>query len=129
MHQVRTAHARNAFRWVAFWWCCKLLGLGVALALIVAAVVRVDCELLWLGFGVLLFSLVCGLLRVFQCRSARCPLCAVPVMAWMGCSKHRQARRLFGSYRLRVALSILFLGHFRCQFCNEPTTLKAKNPH
>lgn len=57
---------------------------------------------------------------------AGCPLCRTPVLAPMGCVKHRKARRLLGSYKLRVALSIMFKETFRCPYCNEPTAMEVR---
>lgn len=57
---------------------------------------------------------------------ARCPLCfSQPLMA-RGCAKSRKARRLFLSYQLRVAVSLLFQGYFRCPYCGEPTEMKVR---
>ena len=53
-----------------------------------------------------------------------CPLCCTPVLAPKGCTKHRDAKKLMGSHRLRVALAILFPNRFRCPYCNESTALE-----
>lgn len=55
-----------------------------------------------------------------------CPLCRTPVLAPIECAKHRKARRLFGSYKLRVALAIIFKDRFRCPYCNERTAMEAR---
>lgn len=57
---------------------------------------------------------------------AGCPLCMTPVLAPMGCAKHCKAKRLLGSYKLRVALSIMFKERFRCQYCNELTAMEVR---
>ena len=56
----------------------------------------------------------------------RCPLCLTPVLATKGCSKHRNARTLLGSHRLRVAMSVLFKGRFYCPYCHEPSVLEVR---
>lgn len=69
------------------------------------------------------------LMLIFQWASAsraRCPLCLTPSLARKNCSKNRNAKRLLGSYRLRVATSIMFQNHFRCPYCNEPTVLEVR---
>ncbi len=58
---------------------------------------------------------------------AGCPLCRTPVLAPMGCVKHRKARRLLGSYKLRVAFAIIFRERFRCPYCNETTEMEARD--
>ncbi len=76
----------------------------------------------WLMATFLLLFLLRGVLA----RSCRCPLCRVAVLGSPGCSKNRAARRLLGSYRLRVCLTTLFRGCFRCPYCNEPVALEAR---
>ena len=46
------------------------------------------------------------------------------------CSKHRDAKKLMGSHRLRVALAIVCKNQFRCPYGNESTTLELRHsPH
>jgi hypothetical protein len=56
----------------------------------------------------------------------RCPLCLVPSLAKKNCSKNRNAKRLLGSYRLKVSSSIILHNNFRCPYCNEPTVLEVR---
>lgn len=56
----------------------------------------------------------------------RCPLCMVPPLLNLGCSKHQTAETLFGSHRLTVALSILFKSSFCCPYCGEPTAMEVR---
>ena len=58
-----------------------------------------------------------------------CPLCWTPVFAPKGCTKHREARKLMGSHRLRVALAVLFRNQFRCPYCNESTAMELRCSH
>lgn len=58
---------------------------------------------------------------------AFCPLCMVPSMASKSCQKNRKARKLLGSYRTRVALSMMFRGHFVCPYCGEPTCVQVRD--
>lgn len=56
-----------------------------------------------------------------QRSSLRCPLCLVPVWAGKKCQKHRKAKPALGiSYRLGVAVAVIFRGHYRCPYCGEP---------
>lgn len=55
-----------------------------------------------------------------------CPLCSTPVLSQRSCNKHRNARPLFFSYKLRVALSALLTNSFRCPYCNEPSVLEVR---
>lgn len=62
-----------------------------------------------------LFSLF-NLLSASKCR---CQLCQVAMMLRMGCNKNSKAKSLFGSYRLRLALGVLFKNSYRCPACGE----------
>ncbi|MCX8496259.1 MAG: hypothetical protein ORN51_08770 [Akkermansiaceae bacterium] len=59
-------------------------------------------------------------------QRTKCPLCMVPVMGSPSCVKHRRTRKLFGSYRFRVALSSLFAGYFTCPYCQEVTSMEVR---
>lgn len=56
----------------------------------------------------------------------RCPLCLCSVLSEKGCCKHREAKSFLGSYRLRVALAVVFKGSFRCPYCDEPSVLEVR---
>jgi hypothetical protein len=77
---------------------------------------------LWL-LGAALLMLVCQWVVAARCR---CPLCLGPPLARKDCVKHRGATRLFGSYRLRVAHSIIWQGCFRCPYCGETTVMEVR---
>lgn len=75
------------------------------------------------------FVIPAFILPVFQwivASGAGCPLCRTPVLAPRSCMKHRRARTVFGSHRLRVALAVLLKNRFRCPYCNESTTLELR---
>ena len=57
----------------------------------------------------------------FVSAKARCPLCMTPPLHPKRCQKNHRAGRLFGSYRLKVATSVMFLNHFQCPYCGEQT--------
>ena len=58
---------------------------------------------------------------------AKCPLCTNPPLTPRRCTKHRNAKRLFGSYRLKVAMSVFFNDSFVCPHCGEPTLLEVRD--
>ena len=121
MHQLRTHAACRRFRWAALWFVAKCLLVLIALPILLLAFVQTDWQLTLMGLSILATAGVSSLIRIILGQSARCPLCMVPVFLGNGCSKHRSARTILGSHRLRLALAILFLGHFRCPYCGEPT--------
>lgn len=85
-----------------------------------------DRHLTMLGSGLLIASILLFVAQWFAASEAACPLCGTPVLAPMGCMKHRKARRLLGSYKLRVAIGVIFTESFRCPYCNEPTAMDVR---
>lgn len=77
----------------------------------------------WVALAVALFCMVTNFLLSGRLR---CPLCMVPPLASRRCSKHRSATKLFWSYKLKVAHSIIFRNSFRCPYCGEPTVMEAR---
>lgn len=77
------------------------------------------------GIGILLAGLI-TIIQWIIANRANCPLCMTPVLGLKNCTKHRHAKTLFGSHRLRTSLSILFRGSFRCPYCNEPSEMSVR---
>ncbi len=98
----------------------------VFLGLLVAALVMGRND--WLAYaGIALAGcLICGLLNFMMSGRLRCPLCMVPPLLNRRCSRHRTAKKLFGSHKLRVAHSIIFKDSFRCPYCGEPTAMAVR---
>ncbi len=48
-----------------------------------------------------------------------CPNCRSQILRSNRCAKHRMAKKLLGSYSLRLAFQIVFTNAFLCQFCNQ----------
>jgi hypothetical protein len=128
MHRPRHAHTIRNLRIAAFLLCLKRLLIPVGLVLLLGSALRHDLRWAVAGAGVLGLSVGITFVQWIFSSSAKCPLCMMPPLGRRGCSRNRDAKRLLGSYRLRVALSILLKGRFRCPFCNEPTVLRLK-PH
>ncbi len=107
--------------------CLKFLLLPAAIALVITSIARSDIDMviiaLWLGGT----ALVLIVIQWITATRTRCPLCMTPVLAKKGCSKHRHSRKLFGSYRLRVATSVLTKGRFTCPYCNEPSAMEVRH--
>jgi hypothetical protein len=75
-----------------------------------------------LGAGFLLF-----IGQWITASRARCPLCTIPPLLRKGCQKNRQSKRVFGSYRMRVAMTVLLRGSFQCPYCGESTKLRVRD--
>ena len=99
-----------------------LASAGILLLSIVAS----DQQLMIYGSSLVAVCLVLMIAQWIAASHAGCPLCRTPVLAPMGCAKHRKAKRLLGCYRLRVAFAIMFTERFRCPYCNEPTSMDVR---
>jgi hypothetical protein len=126
MHRLRSASIVRRLRFAAFFLSLKvLLALSSFLVLVVGSF-QIDRELTGVGLGLGMLAALSGGLRFCASSHTCCPLCMTPVLSNRSCSKHRRARKVFGSYRLLVALSILFRNSFRCPYCNEQTAMKVR---
>jgi hypothetical protein len=81
--------------------------------------------MLWAGATVVA-GLLCMFSAFIMSNRLRCPLCMVPPLQNRRCAKHNNVPTTLGSHRLRVALSILFIGSFRCPYCGEPTAMEVR---
>ena len=123
MHHLRSSSDVRHFRFAAFLLFLICLLAPVAAGLLVQSLWLGNFQLTMAGSGVALLSCFLVIPLLTQGYHTNCPLCWTPVLASMACSKHRDARKLMGSHRLRVALAILFKDQFRCPYCNESTAL------
>ena len=123
MHHPRSISAARRLRLA----CMLLLGSRlltiVAGGLLLFSLHAHDRHLMILGSGFLVIGCMLIIAQWVSASHAGCPLCRTPVLAPMRCMKHRRARSLLGSYRLKVALAIMFKERFRCPYCNESTAL------
>ena len=80
----------------------------------------------WLYASLGLVGLWVLSLVVFYIKGSelRCSLCMTQLWSGKKCQKHRNAKALLGSYRLAVALSVIFKNQYRCPYCGEPFSAK-----
>ena len=128
MHHPRSTTDILRFRLAA----CLLVGNGllalVAAGFLIRSLMTHNFQWTMLGSGFVVLMLLMVIAQWIAASRTRCPLCCTPVLAPMRCAKHRRARTVLGSHRLRVALAILFKNHFRCPFCNEVTGMEVRQP-
>ncbi len=105
----------------------KCLLTPAAAGVLVHSLIIHDSKLSVIGVGMLLSVGLVVLLQWSVSNRANCPLCLTPVLANKDCVKHRNAKTLLGSHRLRVAVSLLFTRRFRCPYCGEPTLLEPRH--
>jgi len=124
MHHLRSASNVRQFRLAAFLLFSICLLAPVAAGLLVQSMLLGNFHLTMAGSGVAVVSFILVIPIWTQGYHTNCPLCWTPVLAPRSCAKHRDAKKLMGSHRLRVALAILFRNRFRCPYCNESTALE-----
>jgi hypothetical protein len=126
MHKLPNRSSTIRFRLAALLICAKTILIFSTLAIYAYAFVTHNREFAMIGLILTAAVLAVFLFRFLFASSCHCPLCRVPVLSQNSCSKNNKARNLLGSYRLRIALQILFKNRFRCPYCNETTELKPR---
>lgn len=126
MHHPRSISDVRSLRLASLLLLGNRLLILTAGCLLLVSVFANDQHLMAYGSVLVAVSLVLIVAQGIVASHAGCPLCRTPVLAPMGCVKHRKARRLLGSYKLRVALAIMFKERFRCPYCNEPTAVTVR---
>jgi hypothetical protein len=126
MHRPRSSRVVTAMKWGSWLFlCASILLLATVLVLGFAFYNGQKSILLPALIGVFLALSLLLAYRLVS-SSARCPLCATPVLLHNGCQKNKKAEPLMGSYRFRVARDIALLGAFRCPYCGEDSLCMVK---
>ena len=129
MHRLPNRYAVARFRFAALLLLGKwalVTGSAVMLAYSLCVAnprgTQLSVGLIWCAVGI-------SVLQWLLAGRARCPLCVGHPLAHETCATHRSIRPLFGSHQMRVAISVVFKGWFRCPYCGEPTAIAARHPH
>lgn len=126
MHHLPSRYAVTRFRSAAALLLLKwVLVVSSAVCLGCSALVA-NRDLAHLAIGLIGLVVPVTLVQWLTATRARCPLCIGHPLAHRACATHHGTRRLFGSYRLRVAVAVLFRGSFRCPYCGEPTVIEVR---
>jgi len=127
MHRFQSRSTIVRFKFASLLLCLKWLLAPVAAGLLVYSIIKHDMDLTWVAIGLGGATIFTLIMQWILASRTRCPLCLTPVLATKGCSKHRHAKTVLGSYRLRVSLAVLFKGSFRCPYCNEPSIMEVRD--
>ncbi len=127
MHQFRSKSTILRFKVASLLLCSLCLLAPLASMIFLYAVFHDDRKLAYIGIGIGIAAALSTVSQWILAARARCPLCLTPVLAPKNCAKHRRARTFLGSYRLRVALSILFKNTFLCPYCSEKSAMKIRS--
>jgi hypothetical protein len=124
----RLPHEQHLFRYrlASALLLVKWLIIPGSLAFLGHAVIVGNRDRVHLALGLVALTLMVLVVQWFIATKCRCPLCLGTPLARKACVMHRNATRLFGSYRLRVAHSIIWKGYFRCPFCGETTLMEVR---
>lgn len=126
MHHPRTISDVRRLRIASLLLLGNRLLILAAAGMLLVSLLASDQQLMVAGSSLVAVSFALIIVQWIAASRAGCPLCRTPVLAPMRCVKHRRARRLLGSYQLRVALAIMFTGRFRCPYCNEHTAMESR---
>ncbi len=126
MHKFSSNYSIRRIRLAALLLGAKYLLSAAAAGVLLYSLMISDQELANYGLVIMAAAILAVISQWMVARRASCPLCMTSVLARKGCAKHRTARPLLGSHRLRVAFSVLFLGRFRCPYCGEASLLQVR---
>lgn len=127
MHRLPSSRSIFIFRIAALLlWLIIILPL-TGIGVLIYGAVHKQGDIVMLGASLIILTGVVLVLQMMVATHTRCPLCITPVLANKNCAKNKKSKRFLGSYRLRVATSILFRSHFRCPYCSEPTAMVVRD--
>lgn len=126
MHRFPSKSVIIRFKIAAFLLCLLFTIIPVVAGTLAYSIMTDNPGLTKVGIGLLGFSVLLAFFQWLIALRTRCPLCMTPVLASKRCSKHRHARTLLGSHRLRVAVAILFRNSFKCPYCHESAEMEVR---
>lgn len=131
MHRLPSDSTVKRIRLISLLVCAKCLMTPAAVGMLLCAFTITNFKLALIGSALLGMTGMLVMMQWMLAMRVKCPLCMTPVLGNRECAKHRNALTFLGSHRLRVAISVLCLNHFRCPYCGEYCEVKsrARRPH
>lgn len=126
MHRFSNEGSVFRFRLAAVLLLAKWSLVPISITFLLYTILLDHRELVIAALGVIGLTVVVAIIQWLTSSRCRCPLCIGLPLSRTATVKNRNAQRLFGSHRLRVAHSVFFKGYFRCPYCNEPTAMEAR---
>jgi hypothetical protein len=127
MHRFPSKSVIARFKFAALLLCFGFLMVPVVAGTLAYSIMTDDAGLTKIAIALLALTVLVGILQCLVAARTRCPLCMTPVLASKRCSKHRNARTLLGSHRMRVAVAILFRNGFKCPYCHESSEMEVRS--
>ena len=129
MHRLSNEGSVLRFRIAAVLLLAKWLLVPASVGFLLYTILLDHRELILVSLGVIGLTVVVAIIQWMVSSRCRCPLCIGLPLSRTATVKNRNAPRLLGSHRLRVAHSIFLKGYFRCPYCNEPTAMEVRERH
>ncbi len=126
MHRLSSYQVLRRFRIVSLLLLLMFLSLPVAFGLLGYGVFSKDIELMRLAAMVLGLGIFLKMMIYIMSGRLKCPLCLGAPFRNLGCTRHKTAEKLLGSYQAEVAISVLFRDKFRCPYCGERTVMQVR---
>jgi hypothetical protein len=126
MHRFRSRSLIIRFKLAALLLCLNFLLPLSIIALLILTLIKNDPK--WAEWAIVTagITLINMAIQCILAGRAVCPLCMTQVLSTKHCAKHRKARTIFGSHRLRVAIAVLTRGWFNCPYCHEASEMKVR---
>ena len=127
MHRFSSKSIIRRIRFAAFLLCLKYILPAASVILLIWSIIVDDRQMTTIAISVGAVAIFSIVVQCILATRALCPLCMTPVLASKTCAKHRNAKSLLGSHRLRVAVAILCKGSFTCPYCHESSVLEVRD--
>lgn len=124
MHYLKQRSLARAFWRSSFAYLLAFMSLFVTAGVVVYTYLQRSDENLQLLVIAIIVSLFLWILQWFTADNCKCQLCQADVMRSSQCSHHKTAKKFLGSYRLRIAIAVLFKRMFRCAYCGAQFQLR-----
>lgn len=119
MHTFRSKRTVLRFQITAWLECATWLLAPLTVAVMTWGICAFDTAIITLAFQISGCCAICAAARWLTGMTTYCPLCRAAVLGAPRCQKHRHARKLLRSHRLKAAVDVVRLGQFTCPYCNE----------
>lgn len=125
MHHQRSSHSLRLLRRGAYHFLFNVV-LGISAVCAIGYSVYHNNEIwLYMSLGLLAFWLISLFTFFIKASNLRCSLCMSPLWLSRKCQRPKNVKPALGiSYRLGLALAVVFKGNYSCHYCGESFSAK-----